>query len=481
MFKGNYVKSLELKSNYHGHHSVLSGNARVSSPINVSPTRNAAGNVVQSIDLEPQTKIVVLSRTDVQDSDQMVDPSNGLEPIKISRQFGAGNQLYRNTNKSSPQIASEPRLKFNTGQIIPPLKKRKIEIIREQFFLHKEIQTDLTGDDINALFLYFKNAVEERKELLFKISTLVIDVDFFKGNDKKTRFYTGLTTWSLLNNFYELVKEYIPNHFNSKLSQFQILAMTLMKLRLNFNFTDLGYRFQVDRTTISNNFHRCIYILFKLFHKSKIIRWPKSRKDITLNTPSYFRSTFKERIIIIIDCFEIVIEKAGNLRASAQSYSKYKHRTTIKYLIGITTTGVIIFISDAFGGRASDKFITLKSELLDYLQDGDVVLADKGFLIETEVEATGASLKMPSFVRNGNQLHPTEVETSRHISSIRIHVERVISTLRQKFNICSDIAPMAAVSKHNDLFHNDLYNIIVFICCSLINLCPSVVNNNFEI
>lgn len=369
---------------------------------------------------------------------------------------------------------------FSPDLLLPPLKKRKIEIISEKFFMHKKIQTDLTSSDINALFLYFKNAIEERKELLFKISTLVIDVDFLKGNDKKTRFYTGFTNWSLLNIFYELIKDYIPTHFNSKLSQFQILVMTLMKLRLNFNFTDLGYRFQVDRTTVANNFERCIFILFKLLHNSKVILWPK-REDIILNTPSYFRSVYKNLIIVIIDCFEIVIERAGNMRALAQSYSTYKHRTTIKYLIGITTTGVIIFISDAFGGRASDKFITINSTLLDNLKDGDVVLADKGFLIESEVEACGASLKIPSFVRNGNQLHPTEVEDSRHISSIRIHVERVISTLRQKFNICSDIAPMAAISKQNDLFHNDLYNVIVFLCCSIVNLCPSVVSNDFEI
>lgn len=417
---------------------------------------------------------------DVAPNDEEAQPNNITESKKSNRSRESVDTESNHKCTEVSHIQKIDNRNTKTGLLLPPLKKRKIEIISEQFFLHKAVQTDLTGDDITTLFLYFKNAIDERKELLFKISTLVIDIDFFKGNDKKTRFYTGLTTWSLLKNFYELVKDYIPNHFNSKLSQFQILVMTLMKLRLNFNFTDLGYRFQVDRTTVSKNFERCIFILFKLFHNSKVIRWPK-REDIILNTPSYFRSAFKEYIIVIIDCFEIVIERAGNMRALAQSYSTYKHRTTIKYLIGITTTGVIIFISDAFGGRASDKFITMKSALLDNLQDGDVVLADKGFLIESEVEACGASLKMPSFVRNGNQLHPTEVEESRHTSSIRIHVERVISTLRQKFNICSDIAPMAAISKANDLFDNDLYNIIVFLCCSLINLCPSVVNNDFEI
>lgn len=377
--------------------------------------------------------------------------------------------------------AAAPNTELNSGMLLPPLKKRKIEIITQKFFLHKEVQTDLTSGDVDALFLYYKNSVEERKEMLFKISTLVIDVEFFRGNDKKTRFYTGFTTWSLLNNFFDLVRAYLPSHFNSKLSPFQILAMTLMKLRLNFNFTDLGYRFQVDRTTISKNFERCIYILFKLFYNSKIIRWPKKRDDIILNTPSYFRSEFKEQIVIIIDCFEIFIERAGVLRALAQSWSTYKHHNTIKYLIGITTTGVIIFISDAFGGRASDKFITLKSALLEHLKEGDVVLSDKGFLIQDEVEATGAVLKMPCFIRNGNQLHPTEVEESRYTSSIRIHIERIISVLRQKFNICSDIAPMSAVSKQNDLFDKDFYNIIVFICCSIINLCPPVVSNDFEI
>lgn len=33
------------------------------------------------------------------------------------------------------------------------------------------------------LFKYYQEAVEERDALLLKISTLIIDVDFLKGND----------------------------------------------------------------------------------------------------------------------------------------------------------------------------------------------------------------------------------------------------------------------------------------------------------
>lgn len=363
--------------------------------------------------------------------------------------------------------------------VLTPVKKR-IEINKTQVFLPKSVQTELSKEDIDYLFKYYQEGLQERNELLKKIATLLIDFNFFKGKNKKTLFYTGLPTWSLLNNLFEMVKEFLPNHFNSKLSQFQMLALTLMKLRLNTSFTDLGYRFGIDETTASRYFHRCIFILFKLFSNSKLVYWPDERQNLLLNVPSYFRSTFKESISIIVDCFEIFIERPGVLRAAAQGFSYYKHHITLKYLIGISVTGVILFVSIGFGGRASDKEVVSKSGFLNKIQEGDVVLADKGFLIKDELEAREASLKMPIFVKKGSQLHPTDVEKSRDYARVRIHVERVICVLREKFSICADIAQMSAIAKQNDLFDRDLYDKIVFICSCLVNICPSVVPIYFE-
>lgn len=363
--------------------------------------------------------------------------------------------------------------------ILPPIKKRRFENVEQKVLFPKSIQTELSSTDVDMLFKYYQEAVEERNALLMKIATLVIDVDFFKENDKKTRFYTGLPTWSLLNNFFEMIEDFLPTHFNCKLSRFQMFTLTLIKLRLNSTFTDIGYRFQIDETTASRYFHRCIFILFKLFNESTLVHWPE-RKNLLLNIPSYFRSTFNESITIIVDCFEIFIERSSLLKAAAQAFSYYKHHATLKYLIGISVTGAILFVSIGFGGRASDKEVVLKSGFLDHLQEGDVVLADKGFLVEDEVEAKLASLITPSFVKNGSQLHPTEVEQSRDYSRVRIHVERVICVLRKKFNICSNIAQMSAISKQNDLFDNDLYDKIMFVCSCLVNICPPVVSNEFE-
>lgn len=365
------------------------------------------------------------------------------------------------------------------GLSLLPEMKRKIKIIEQKFYFPMEVQTELTVADINNLFKHYQELVEDRNQLLLQISNLTLDYEYFRGNDKKTLFYTGLPTWKLLNHLFKWVEMFLPEHGNCKLSPFQMFILTLMKLRLNLLFTDLAYRFQIQVSTASNYFHRCLYILYKKFYGSRLIYWPDDQHMI-VNVPSYFRSYLKDRVTVVVDCFEIFIERSSVLRALAQAWSTYKHHETIKFLIGISMSGAIIFISPAFGGKASDKEIVLKSGFISHLKENNLVLADKGFLVEEEINEAGAFLRMPCFVRNVSQLDPSDVEYTRETANLRIHVERLISILRQKFNICSDLAPMSAISKKNDLYNSDLYDKIVYVCCCLVNLCPPAIVNNFE-
>ena len=94
-------------------------------------------------------------------------------------------------------------------------------------------------------------------------------------------------------------------------------------------------------------------------------------------------------------------------------------------------------LSECWGGRVSDKTITQESRFLSLLQYGDVVLADRGFTVAEDIAIHGAKLQIPSFTRGKNQLTQEEVETSKELSHVRIHVEQVIGALKNRYTITS--------------------------------------------
>ena len=67
----------------------------------------------------------------------------------------------------------------------------------------------------------------------------------------------------------------------------------------------------------------------------------------------------------MIDCTEIFIERPQNQLARAQVYSNYKSHNTVKYLIRITPVGAVSFLFYVWGGRVSDRMITLNAGFLD--------------------------------------------------------------------------------------------------------------------
>lgn len=160
-----------------------------------------------------------------------------------------------------------------------------------------------------------------------------------------------------------------------------------------------------------------------------LIHWP-DRESLQTLMPASFTSRFGKGVTVIIDCFEIRTEKPSSLRAQALSYSNYKGTNTAKFLIGISPQGCIIFISDGWAGRTSDKKITSECGILDNLIPGDIILADRGFTVHELVSMHFSTLKTPAFTKGKKQLHPKEIEDTRKLASVRVHVERVIGIVR---------------------------------------------------
>ena len=147
-------------------------------------------------------------------------------------------------------------------------------------------------------------------------------------------------------------------------------------------------------------------------------------------------------------------------------------------MIGITPQGTISFVSQAWGGRTSDKFLTENCGFLKNLLPGDMVMADRGFTISESVAMSHAKLVIPVFTKGMEQLDPKDVEEARGIANVRLHVERVIGLLHCKYSILQwTLSTDFLASSKNGPEQNQVPTIdrIIIVCSALANLCPLII------
>ena len=311
--------------------------------------------------------------------------------------------------------------------------------------------------------MYIEHSMKDCSEDKF------FDIRQFMHCDEKVLYYTGLPNFMLLQVVFNFVREYVPG--GTALTQFQEFMTTLAKLRLNLGMQDLAYRANISRSTVSRVLHKWLVALDDRLCKACII-WP-DRENLQKTMPACFQQSFGKKVAVIIDCFEIFIDRPSGLLARAETWSQYKSHNTVKYLIGITPQGSVSFISSGWGGRVSDKYLTEHSGLFNYIMPGDIVLADRGFTIAENVSLVGAKLAVPAFTKGRDQLTAVGVEESRSMSNVRIHVERVIGCVRQKYTILGGPLHVDFISSKPG--EKPQIDRIVRVCCCLHNLCDSVV------
>ncbi|PFX12743.1 hypothetical protein AWC38_SpisGene23248 [Stylophora pistillata] len=105
---------------------------------------------------------------------------------------------------------------------------------------------------------------------------------------------------------------------------------------------DLAYRFVVSVSTVSRIFFHWIAAMeTSLF---RFVYWP-DRDQLWRTMPQCFQYAFRKKTTVVIDSFEVFIERPSKFLA--QTFSSYKYHNTIKILIGITPQGTISFVSQA--------------------------------------------------------------------------------------------------------------------------------------
>ena len=164
----------------------------------------------------------------------------------------------------------------------------------------------------------------------------------------------------------------------------------MMKLRQGLSTDFLVGLFGVSSSICSTTITK--FIKFMAEQMNRLVHWPNvlaTRQAVPRGMAEKY-----PRLHCTMDCTEIFLERPSHQEIQAQTHSQYKSHNTVKCLVCIAPNDHISFLSDALGGRASDPTVTLECGVLDKLDYGDTVLADRGFTIKSDL-LRGVNLEIP--------------------------------------------------------------------------------------
>ncbi len=164
--------------------------------------------------------------------------------------------------------------------------------------------------------------MQENRELRSELNKLKMDEEFFKDNTEKVRYYTGLPCFAILLSMFTTVKPFLP--VAKKLLQFQMVLLTLIRLRLDLPIQHLSHIFSVARRTLSATFADTIDVLYARL--MPLLYWPE-RHCLQGTMPYQFLEAFGKHVAIIVDCFEIRTERPSNLISAYNPFPTTKVHT----------------------------------------------------------------------------------------------------------------------------------------------------------
>ena len=293
-------------------------------------------------------------------------------------------------------------------------------------------------------------------------------IENYRNNACAVQYYTGFEHYDMFMTFFQCLgpAAYELEYQCSLLSPEDQLFLTIMKLRQAKEDFELSMFFQISQSTVSRII--ITWLNFLYFQLKELDIWPS--KDIIEDfMPSNFAEKFPDTRVIL-DATEVPIEKPSDVNAQCMTWSNYKHKNTVKAMIGVTPKGAVSYVSDAYGGSASDRMIIEKSELLqpDMFEKGDSIMADRGIMVQDLFANRDVQVNTPTLLKGKSQLDPEEVVHDRRVASKRIHVERVIG-LAKSYKI------LKAEMCHTKL---QLASRIIFICFALSNFRPCIVDKH---
>ncbi|KAJ8665163.1 hypothetical protein QAD02_006825 [Eretmocerus hayati] len=332
--------------------------------------------------------------------------TNVLKLATLSLQSSSSIMCSTSSHEDSTQVAQDPHsvemleMKLTVDQECQvSFDVNEPQVPSSSFFVYRCDQGSHSNVEIQTDIIINQKVTNDQGVGTDSSEPIQTEVELgFKGTqsisqEKQLLDLAGVST-DTFNTLLGRTKHLLDNKW--KVKRQDRLLLFLMKLKTGLTFSALSALFLIDRKTVSRIFFQMLEHL--VYSTKDFISWPS--RDVVQDTmPKCFKDKYSSTRVII-DCTEFRMDIPSQIDERVWCYSHYKHGFTIKLLVCITPGGYICFRSKAAGGRMSDSQLTIDSGLLDLLEEGDVVLADKGFPeIKTVVDASGKKVLvvMPLF------------------------------------------------------------------------------------
>ena len=213
-------------------------------------------------------------------------------------------------------------------------------------------------------------AAQVRYDTLLRKGQLVT-LDYVKDNSSLFQYYTGLPSFAVFQILYNYLydktrdmqyvstagQQHNTERFVTKpgpkrtLSLMEEMFATLVRLRLGLPSQHCAHLFGISESTYSVIFNTWVIVLAN--ELELICCMPST--DITLETKAHCFDRFP-MTRIVLDCTELFAQTPSTLDSHKQLHSNYKHHSTVKFLVGMSPSGTITYISSMWG----DVLVTRK-------------------------------------------------------------------------------------------------------------------------
>lgn len=331
-----------------------------------------------------------------------------------------------------------------------------------QEIIHNDPSVIDHEEELKQLRLELEEKTNKCESLEKQLKLEKFGVNRFSMDGSLILFYTGFSSYKHFVTFYQCIE---PNAQNMRSMYYHggetmslagrkrnmllidELFMFLCRLRVGLMEQDLSVRFNCSVATVSRKI--ITWVNFLYFVLGRIPIW-LSKTIVDECMPECFKILYP-RTRVILDCTEIRTQQPSSLVLNSQMYSNYKGTCTFKCLLGISPHGLVTFISPLYTGCMSDVEITKLSGILELLEPGDDVMADKGFTLKKVLQEKNVTLNIPAFLSCKKRFTAEEIKETEQIAKLRIHIERVNRRIKEN-HLFDTPLPMTLAGSSNQLW-----------------------------